>query len=38
MTQLKRKQDERAELVKFLRNIMPGDFAEVLKNCIQRLI
>ena len=36
MTQPKRKKDESAELVKLFRSVMPGDFAKVLENSIQR--
>ncbi|MCK9342243.1 MAG: transposase, partial [Synergistaceae bacterium] len=38
MTQPKRKKDESAELVKLFRSVMPGDFAKVLENSIQRII
>ena len=38
MTQPKRKKDERAELVKLFRTMVPGDFVKVLENSIQRII
>ena len=38
MTQPKRKKDERAELVKLFRTMVPGDFVKVLENSIQRFI
>ena len=38
MTQPKRKKDERAELVKLFRTVLPGDFVKVLENGIQSII
>ncbi len=38
MTQLKRKKDERAELVKLFRTMVPGDLVKVLENGIQSII
>ena len=38
MTQPRRKKDERAELVKLFRTMVPGDFVKVLENSIQRFI
>jgi putative transposase len=38
MTQPKRKKDERAELVKLFRSVLPGDFVKVLENGIQSII
>ncbi len=38
MTQPKGRKDERAELVKLFRTIMPGNFVKVLQNGIQSII
>jgi hypothetical protein len=38
MTQPKRKKDEKAELVKLIQSVIPGDFVKVLENSIQRIV
>jgi len=38
MTQPKRKKDEKAELVKLFRTVLPGDFVKVQENGIQSII
>ena len=37
MTQQKRKNDGKAELVKLIPSVNPGDFVKVLENSIQRI-
>ncbi len=37
MTQPKREKDEKAELVKLIQSVIPGDFVKVLENSIQRI-
>ena len=38
MTQPKRKKDEKADLVKLIQSVVPGDFVKVLENSIQRIV
>ena len=38
MTQPKRKRDERAELVKLIQSVIPGDYVKVLESSIQRIV
>ena len=38
MTQPKRKKDEKAELVKLIQSVIPGNFVKVLENSIQRIV
>ncbi len=38
MTQQKRKKDEKAELVKLIQSVIPGDFVKVLEHSIQRIV
>ncbi len=38
MTQPQRTKDEKAELVKLIQSVIPGNFVNVLENCIQRIV